>query len=86
MKPPPSNHTITGAPPAGISAGAQTFRVRQSSLVPGASERRSGFVSTTCTGSGPKAEPSCTPVHGSRGCGGRQRSGPTGGAANGMPR
>ena len=32
-------------------------------------------------GSGPKREPSCTPLHGVTGCGGFQRNGPTGGAA-----
>ena len=30
-------------------------------------------------------DPACTPAQAAGGCGGRQRNGPTGGAANGMP-
>ena len=39
-----------------------------------------------CTHTGPNASALRTPSHGATGCGAFQRSGPTGGAPNGMPR
>jgi len=76
-------NTTTGRGPGGGDAGVQTFRVRQSSLVPAGSGVKNAVV---CGHDGPKAVASRTPSHGATGCGGRHRSGPTGGAANGMLR
>src|SRR4051812_35485390 len=75
---------MTGNLAAGRSAGRQTFSTRQSSAggVPsGAASPGNG----SCAQSLPYARAGFAPVHGLTGCGGRQRSSPTGGAAYGMP-
>ena len=65
------------APPTGV----KTFRYRQSSDVLVTPKAEGG-----CGQCGAKLVAARTPVHGAAGCGGRQRSAPTGGAAYGMPR
>ena len=78
---PPWIHTNTGASFA--SAGAHTFKDRQSSLVgsgsPGAYRlpgRGAGWMQA-----GPKRVASRTPFHAAAATGGRQRSAPTGACA-----
>jgi hypothetical protein len=85
-KPPPWIHTSTGRWPSS-AVGVATFRNRQSSdwskrPAPSMASR----PPTPCGAMAPKRLPSRTPDHGSTGWGGLKRSGPTGGAANGMPR
>src|ERR1700722_6878919 len=60
-------------------AGDQTLRKRQSSVVFCVDEPLWGHSAPACVASR-------TPVHGVAGFGALKRSGPTGGAANGMPR
>src|SRR3954467_3845453 len=79
---------MTGSPaPAFADFGAvgfQTFAYRQSSdgAVPsGAASLGKG----SCMQSWPYSVAWRTPLHDAAGCGARQRSGPTGGAAKGMP-
>src|SRR6476620_2318185 len=78
---------MTGRLRADASAGRQTFKYKQSS--------DGGFGAGAAPGGGPPNRPCIqsagnsvawrTPVHLAAGCGGRQRSSPTGGAANGTP-
>ena len=68
------------------SAGVNTLSERQSSPNGMSSMRRNGVASFDCGARGPHCVASRTPVHGSTGCGGRNRRSPRGGAANGMPR
>src|SRR5205823_4901454 len=68
--------------------GVNTLRLRPpSSLTSGCGvvERSANWDGPWGT-IGPNASAGRTPAQGSGGCGGRQRSSPTGGAANGMPR
>src|ERR1700679_2510212 len=68
---------MTGRLRSLASAGAKTFRYRQSSDVGG---------EDGCAQCGAKLVASRTPRQGAAGLGGCQRSAPTGGAAYGMPR
>src|SRR6185312_5070947 len=79
---PPKIHSITGLGVADASLGAQTLRVRQSSL-----ELESRFFevsASSCGHSGPGACAAIGFVQGIGGAGGFQRRSPTGGAAKGM--
>ena len=81
MLPPPCIQTITGARIRGI-AGAQTLRVRQSSLVVSAAlpaGTRCG--GRACGQEGPKSVAGRGALHGAGRRGARQRSSPTGAAA-----
>src|SRR6202034_1246368 len=82
--PPPWICTMTGRCELAVApAGAQTFRKRQSSLEPAA-----GGPSWSGDGwmhSSPKAVAASVVVQGAGGCGGSQRSEPTGGDAEGVP-
>src|SRR4051812_38416268 len=75
---PPWIHTMTGRRFA--FRGAQTFRYKQSSLF--------GLVIqvAVCEHAGAKARTVLMPFHGATGCGLRQRSSPSGGAAKGTPK
>src|SRR6202034_1898796 len=68
-------------PPTRAPGGVKTFRYRQFSDVLATPNPEGG-----CGQCGANAVASRIPVQGAAGCGGRQRSGPTGGAAYGMPR
>ena len=85
MNAPPWMNTMTGRP---FPPGVQTLRTRQSSLSTPADMSASTRVeaATACGAAGPKRVASRTPDHETGGCGGANRSGPTGGAAYGMPR
>src|SRR5215470_8951703 len=83
-KPPPWIHTMTGSGRCGSIFGVYTLTTRQSSAV---------LVLITpvptlpvCAHTLPKVVTSLMPVQGAAGCGGRQRSAPTGGAAYCVPR
>ena len=80
---PPWNHTMTGRRPR-APAGRQTLRYRQSSLT-GAPSEASPARGAGCRQAGPNALAARSVRHGATGCGARQRSAPTGGAAYGMP-
>ena len=88
---------LTNAPPwiqnmtgrfASSSAGVVTLRVRHcaSSHVGGAAPSIFSSGDGSCGANGLACVASSTPSHGTGGAGGRKRSLPTGGAANGMPR
>src|SRR5689334_7468117 len=62
----------------GEVAGVQTFRYKQSSLLPDG-----GFP--PCMGPGANLSACRTPSHFLGGCGARQRRSPTGGSAKGIP-
>lgn len=64
--------------------GAQIFRYRQSSLTAGG--RSPGIDTPACMQAGANERASRIPGHGVAGCGSRQRRGPRGGAAKGIPR
>src|SRR5438552_7357057 len=84
-KAPPWIHTITGRfAPFFALDGAHTFRNRQSSeeVLEIESAPRGKPI---CAHSAPNFVASRTPFHAGKGCGGRQRYSPTGGAAKGMP-
>ena len=69
-------------------AGANTFRKRQSSLPVGSPSFASSVAPielASCTHAEPNFVLSRAPVQRSAGSGARQRSGPTGGFANGIP-
>src|SRR5215211_8879003 len=76
------NHTMTGAA-AGIGSGVQMIIRRQSSL-PSVVALPGGLTSEQFDGG--TVAFSVAGVQGVAGCGGRQRSGPTGGDAKGTPR
>src|ERR1700722_18738251 len=81
-KEPPWIHTMTGrCPRTRAPGGVKTFRYRQFSEVLATPNPEGG-----CGQCGANAVAARIPVQGAAGCGGRQRSGPTGGAAYGMPR
>ena len=74
------------------AAGVHTFKYKQSSLTGGEpsitamlSRGRSAFRWSGWMQTLPNLLASRTPSHFATGCGGCQRSAPTGGAANGMP-
>src|SRR5689334_9137209 len=69
---------MTGLRSAGLVAPDQTFRNRQSS------DPRIPFPDF-CAHGGPNESLRLIPLQGMTGCGGFQRSCPTGGAANGIP-
>jgi len=86
---PPKIQNITGRRSDADCAAVHTFRYRQSSLAAGESGRSTetfrrptpfGWTQTL-----PNLSVWRTPFHFAIGCGARQRSSPTGGAANGMP-
>src|SRR5690606_28514861 len=88
VRAPPCSHTSTGRRARGDGSGVHTLRLRQPSPATNGSERYcanaseyGGFGAV-----GPNAPASRTPSHGSGGTGGRNRRGPNGGAAYGMPR
>src|SRR5690242_10072342 len=85
---PPCSHTRTGSRAPGSGEGVQTLRLRQSS--PGISGSDRYWANASEYGGfgavGPKVPASRSPSQGSGGSGGRNRRGPTGGAAYGMPR
>src|SRR5260370_525687 len=72
-------------------AEVQALKYRPSSLIFGESARSTATFTGTrlgarcCMQTLPNPAASRIPDHGSGGCGSRQRSGPTGGAAKGMP-
>src|ERR1039458_7816099 len=72
---------MTGSRRPLLLAGAKTFRYRQSSDAAATPNGEGG-----CGQCGANCVAPRTPGQGAAGCGGRQRSGPTGGAAYGMPR
>src|SRR5438552_5482142 len=77
---------MTGSFALDEDAAVQTFIYRQSSLVGGgAGAPARPPPPPPCMQRGPKATAVFTPSHFAGGCGVFQRSGPTGGAANGMP-
>src|SRR5450432_2539730 len=78
---PPCTQTITGRLRALAPAGVNTFRYRQSS-----DELATPNEDDGCGQCGAKLVAARTPDQGLGGCGGCQRSGPTGGAAYWMPR
>src|SRR3954452_18618230 len=81
---------ITGSASAGeASAGANTLRYRQSSdpTSPSPSSSTNGWARLrSCTLALPLWSAASSPCHGCGGRGAFQRSGPTGGAAYGIPR
>src|ERR1700722_20849576 len=79
--PPPWIHTSTGSFSPADLAGVQTFRYRQSSLTGAVLPCECGGCMQACA----KASACFTPDQDFTGAGAFQRSGPTGGAANGMP-
>src|SRR4051812_47380717 len=75
---------MTGSPAAGPGSGDQTLIVSQSSA---ASLARASIPNApACGGGGPYETASRTPFHSRTGRGAANRSAPTGGSANGMPR
>ena len=83
--PPPWIQTITGRAPSS-TAGVTTLRVRQSSSQSGSGPvSRPPSAPAACHDTGPNRVASRVSAHGSAGSGGRNRSGPVGGAAYGMP-
>src|SRR5262249_27793009 len=83
VKPPPYAKTITGRRSEADFAPVQTFKYRQSSLLGGGAAPPR--PPPPCVHLGPNSSAFRTPVQLVTGCGGRQRSGPTGGAAKGIP-
>jgi hypothetical protein len=77
-------NTMTGKSPSGWE-GAQTLRLRQSSLTEG-NEPNCGFADGNCGHGDPKADASRGSNQGACGAGARQRKEPTGGSAYGIPR
>src|ERR1700681_3606082 len=75
---------MTGSASPPVFAGVHTLRYRQSSLISGGAPKIRAKVGS-CMQLGPNVDACLTPVHGFTGWGARQRSAPTGGAANGMP-
>src|SRR5690606_1903623 len=84
--PPPWIHTSTGNRACGSGAGVNTLTLRVE--VPGIVGSGIAVTSENGTrcGVGPYAVAGCTPCHGGWGRGEPNRSSPTGGAANGIPR
>ena len=78
-KPPPWIHTITGSLASRESVGVDTLSARQSSSRFASSVL--GAAACGCAQVWPYAVACRTPLHDAGGCGGRQRSAPTGGAA-----
>src|SRR5215212_6696226 len=82
---------MTGSFAPAELAFVQTFKYRQSSLIPGESGRSMAAFGGNrcfddrCMQTCPYLSALRTPVHFATGCGSFQRSGPTGGAANGTP-
>src|SRR5437588_1448696 len=78
---------MTGRSAPRSRPGVHTLRVRQSSSLgessPPMPPPRAG---SGCGAHAPYSVAGRTPFHGATGCGGRNRRGPTGGAANGTPR
>src|SRR5947207_11214279 len=86
VKPPPWIHTITGRGVDPSIERVQTFSVRQSSSVPISSPPMPAPRAGAGWGAHLVHSPAGrTPSQGATGCGGRNRSSPTGGAANGRP-
>src|SRR5258706_6602730 len=75
---------MTGRASPALFAGVHTLRYRQSSLISGGAPNSLANIGS-CMQLAPKVDACFTPVHGGSGCGAFQRSGPTGGAANGIP-
>lgn len=76
---------MTGSPAPGVGSGDQTLTDSQSS--PGAScDSASMPKCPACGGGGPYETASRTPLQPRTGCGAANRSAPTGGSANGIPR
>src|SRR4030095_7350009 len=80
---------MTSLRSADQAAAVQTFRYRQSSSIPGEPGRSTEtFNRPTPVGwmpTGPYVSAFRTSLQGATDCGARQRHGPTGGAANGIP-
>ena len=74
---------MTGRRSSAVLAGVQMFRYRQSSLVAGGFSP--GIETPFCMHAGANEMAWRVPFQGTTGCGSRQRSSPTGGAANGTP-
>ena len=72
---------MTGRGFAGAGSGVHTLRYRQSSL-----SLAPAWIDASWAHGLENVSACSTPCHGVTGAGGRQRSGPIGGAANGMPR
>src|SRR5439155_23970169 len=84
-KAPPWIHTMTGSfAPGTAPAGRHTLTNRQSSDEVGEIDA-APRGKPACAQSAPNVVASRSPCHAGKGCGGRQRLGPAGGAAQGIP-